>query len=57
MDSNFESFKEDIKEIKKTLEPKTLVVDNTNKTDWKGVGVIIGATIAAILAAIQQAIK
>lgn len=31
-----------------------LVVDNRSKTDWKAVGIIIGATIATILAAIQQ---
>jgi 50S ribosomal subunit-associated GTPase HflX len=43
--------KEDFKEFKKQ---RPLVIDNRGKTDWKGVAVIIGATIATILAALQQ---
>jgi hypothetical protein len=54
IDANYHSFKEDVAEIKESLKNNHLVVDNTNKTDWKGIGIIVGATIAAILAAIQQ---
>jgi len=57
IDNNYKSYKEDVREIKESLKNNKLVVDNTSKTDWKGIGVIVGATIAAILAAIQQVIK
>ena len=57
MDSNFLSFKQDIEDIKESIKTNRVVVDNTTKTDWKGIGIIVGATIAAILAAIQQVVK
>lgn len=48
----------DIKEIKQELAVKNhIVVDNSNKTAWKAIGLLIGATIASILAAIQQVTK
>lgn len=48
----------DIKDIKDELAVKNhIVVDNSNKTDWKAIGLLIGATIASILAAIQQVTK
>lgn len=55
LDLQLTPIREDIKDLKS--DRTHLVVDNTNKTDWKGVGVIVGATIAAILAAIQQVMK
>lgn len=57
IDNNYRSFEEDIKEIKESIKSSHLIVDNTNKTDWKAIGIIIGATVAAILAAIQQVTK
>lgn len=59
-DLNYISFKKDVAEIREMLKDASteasnhLVVDNRSKTDWKAVGIIIGATIATILAAIQQ---
>ena len=57
IDSNYKSFKEDVKDIKESIKSSHLIIDNTNKTDWKAIGIIIGATVAAILAAIQQVVK
>ncbi len=57
IDNNYLSFKEDVKEIKENIKSSHLIVDNTSKTDWKAIGIIVGATIAAILAAIQQVAK
>lgn len=55
IESSASQVKDDIKDIKEDLAIKNhIVVDNRSKTDWKAIGVIIGATIAAILAAIQQ---
>lgn len=48
----------DIKDIKEELAIKNhIVVDNSSKTDWKAIALLIGATIATILAAIQQVTK
>lgn len=57
IENNYKSFKEDVKDIKEIMSKTSFIVDNTKKTDWKAIGVLIGATIAAILAAIQQVSK
>lgn len=57
IENKIDSFKTDVDEIRDMLKDAStnhVVVDNRGKTDWKAIGVIIGATIAAILAAIQQ---
>lgn len=60
IDHNYLSFKKDVSETREMLKDASkeaanhLVVDNRSKTDWKAIGIIIGATIATILAAIQE---
>lgn len=48
----------EIKEIQKDLQElknrNSVVIDNTNKTDWKAIGVIVGATVASAMVALQQ---
>lgn len=58
LESRVEGIQIDIKDIKEELAIKNhIVVDNSSKTDWKAIALLIGATIATILAAIQQVTK
>jgi len=58
LESRVEGIQIDIKDIKEELASKNhIVVDNSSKTDWKAIALLIGATIATILAAIQQVTK
>jgi hypothetical protein len=48
----------DVQEIKNELAIKNhVVVDNREKPDWKAIAILIGATVGAIYAAVQQVIK
>jgi hypothetical protein len=34
-----------------------MIVDNRDKTDWKALGIIIGATLAGVIAIVEQYAK
>lgn len=58
LESRVVNIQDDIKYIKEELAIKNhVVVDNREKPDWKAVSVLIGATVAAIIAAVGQVIK
>ena len=55
LEAQAREIQKDIKDIKEELAVKNhIVVDNRNKADWKAIAILIGATIATILAAVEQ---
>ena len=59
LDTTLDTIKGDLKSIKDSLKPKTIVVDNspTGNWDWKKASVVIGTTAATILLVVQEATK
>ena len=58
LEATSKTIQADINDIKEELAIKNhVVVDNRDKPDWKAIAVLIGATVAAIYAAVQQVIK
>ena len=54
LDKTLNDLADEVKLLRIEIKQKPLVVDNRGKTDWRAIAVLIGATIATILAAIQQ---